>query len=342
MRGSQEGVGRYQMMGDISNCLVLRLMNEQVSKTRRPDHHPMRLVPRLVLSRLVGRLVHISACPYMPYSLYRPVRSCSSGLVRSRLIAQRSTQRRYRHTNIIPYIHRILVSLYSCIFYIHRIHHIHYIHQSTRHDEPHADIQTSSRRPASRPVRLESNERHEARAIATENEKQATMSQMGTPHAHTPRSHSDRQRAGTTMMRTALPHPPRRHQGKQAPIPKRHDGELPAHPLTAEMRREAEAFQLHETTRRDDERYGHDATPHDTRRATRDGTDNHGKTPQHHGQPRPTRRTDTMGRASTPRRPSPQDMEERATRRSTRRNDEKRTRRQANDEGKHYATPQDK
>ena len=138
-----------------------------------------RLVPRLVLSRLVGRLVHISACPYMPYSLYRPVRSCSSGLVRSRLIAQRSTQRRYRHTNIIPYIHRILVSLYSCIFYIHRIHHIHYIHQSTRHDEPHADIQASSRRPASRPVRLKSNERHEAREIAAGNEKQAMTSQTG-------------------------------------------------------------------------------------------------------------------------------------------------------------------
>lgn len=31
----QEGVGRNQMMGDIFNRLVLRLMDEQVSKTRR-------------------------------------------------------------------------------------------------------------------------------------------------------------------------------------------------------------------------------------------------------------------------------------------------------------------
>lgn len=88
-------------------------------------------------------------------------------------------RRHYRHINIIPYIHRILVSLYSCIFYIHRIHHIHYIHPSTRHDEPRHNIQASSRRPASRPVRLKSDKRHEARAIATGNEKQATMNQNG-------------------------------------------------------------------------------------------------------------------------------------------------------------------
>lgn len=80
---------------------------------------------------------------------------------------------------IISYIHRILVSLYSCIFYIYRIHHIHYIHSSTRHDEPRHNIKASTSRPASRPARLESNERHEARAIAARNEKQATMSQMG-------------------------------------------------------------------------------------------------------------------------------------------------------------------
>lgn len=116
-----------------------------------------RLVPRLVLSRLAGRLVHISDCLSMPYSLYRSVGLCSSGLARSRLIVRR----RYRHINIILYIHRILVFLYPCIFYIYRMHHIHYIHSSTRHDEPRPDSQVA-RRPASRPVRLESNERHEA------------------------------------------------------------------------------------------------------------------------------------------------------------------------------------
>lgn len=39
-----------------------------------------RLVPRLVLSRLAGRLVHISDRLSIPYSLYRPVGPCSSGL----------------------------------------------------------------------------------------------------------------------------------------------------------------------------------------------------------------------------------------------------------------------
>ena len=163
---------------------------------------------------------------------------------------------------------------------------------------------------------------------AAGSKKQATMSQAGTP-----------------MMRTASPHPTTATKANKRQPPRRRDENLRPFAI-AGIKREAEASPLpetsNETTRRDDERYGHDATPHDTRRATRDETDNHGKTPQHHGQPRPTRRTDTMGRASTPRRPSPQDMEERATRRSTRRNDEKRTRRQAKDEGKHTATPQDK
>ena len=101
-------------------------------------HH--RLVSRLVLSRLAERLVHISDCLSMPYSLYRSVGPCSSGLAHSRLIARR----RYHHIHIIRYIHRILVSLYSCIFYIHRIHHIHYIHSSTRHDEPRLDSQAAA------------------------------------------------------------------------------------------------------------------------------------------------------------------------------------------------------
>ena len=61
MRSPQEGgAGRYQMIiGDMFNCLVLRLMDEQVSKTRRSDHHPMRLVPRFVFFRLAWRLVVI-------------------------------------------------------------------------------------------------------------------------------------------------------------------------------------------------------------------------------------------------------------------------------------------
>lgn len=154
------------------------------STPRRPSVYPLSLL-RLVL-RLEGRLVSI----YIELSILAvfvisPRRVLLVGSCSFRLIVRR----RYRHINIIPYIHRILVSLYPCIFYIHRIHHIHYIHQSTRHDKPHDDIQASSRRPASRPARLESNERHEARAIATGNEKQATMSQMGDaarPHAPQP------------------------------------------------------------------------------------------------------------------------------------------------------------
>lgn len=48
-----------------------------------------------------------------------------------------------------------------------------------RHDEPRPDSQ-AARRPASRPVRLESNERHEKKNDAPPgNKQQATMSQMG-------------------------------------------------------------------------------------------------------------------------------------------------------------------
>lgn len=109
-----------------------------------------RLVPRLVLSRLEGRLVSISACLSTPYSLYRPVGPCSSGLARPRLIARRRICHRNHPILIISYTHRILVSLYPCIFYIYRIHHIHYIHSSTRHDEPRHNIQAST--TASRPA----------------------------------------------------------------------------------------------------------------------------------------------------------------------------------------------
>lgn len=64
-----------------------RLAGRRLSAT-----HP-RLVLRLALSRLAERLaiIYIGLCPYMPYSLYRPVGSCSSGLVCLRLIARRST-----------------------------------------------------------------------------------------------------------------------------------------------------------------------------------------------------------------------------------------------------------
>lgn len=77
--------------------------------------HP-RLVLRLVLSRLVGRLVHISACPYTPYSLYRPVGSCSSGLapapVSSPPTSNMKSPSPYPHHPIYSSYPRILVFLY--------------------------------------------------------------------------------------------------------------------------------------------------------------------------------------------------------------------------------------
>lgn len=76
-----------------------------------------------------------------------------------------------------------------------------------------------------------------------------------------------------------------------------------AHPLPAEMRREAEASPLHETMRRDE----------------------------------------AQGTASTPRHRNGHIIDDDTpTRRHARRRDEKRTRRRAKDEGKHTATPQDK
>lgn len=147
------------------------------------------------------------------------------------------------------------------------------------------------------------------------------------------------------MTRTALPHPPPT-AARASTAPRGGMTGTSAHPLPAEMRREAEASPLHETMRRDEaqgtastprHRNGHiidDDTP--TRRHTRRRDETMSETP------RSTRRMDTIRRSSTPRRPSPQDMGERATRRHTRRRDEKRTRRRAKDEGKHTATPQDK
>lgn len=74
------------------------------------SHH--RLVLRLVLSRLVERLaiIYIGLCPYMPYSLYRPVGSCSSGLVRP--VSSPGVAHDIAIARITIYIHRILVSLY--------------------------------------------------------------------------------------------------------------------------------------------------------------------------------------------------------------------------------------
>lgn len=61
MRSPQEGVGRYQMMGNISNRLVSHPMVKQASKKNEtPGHHPMRLVHRLVSIRFVRRLVVIA------------------------------------------------------------------------------------------------------------------------------------------------------------------------------------------------------------------------------------------------------------------------------------------
>lgn len=85
-----------------------------------------RLVPRLVLSRLEGRLVHISDCQFLPYSLYRPVGPCSLGLARFAssfgvTIATLTSS----HISIVFSYHCILVSfIYIAyiifIIYIHR------------------------------------------------------------------------------------------------------------------------------------------------------------------------------------------------------------------------------
>lgn len=127
---------------------------------------------------------------------------------------------------------------------------------------------------------------------------------------------------------------------EQALAPRRHDGNPSSSASPAEMRREAEASTLHETTRRDAapgaastprRRNGHiidDTRPRDAARDEKrnerrdenerharrheksksDEAGKHNKTPRHNDKPRSTRRTDTMRRASTPSRPSPQDM----------------------------------
>lgn len=187
-----------------------------------------RLVPRLVLSRLAGRLVHISDCLSMPYSLYRPVGSCSSGLARPRLIARRSAQRRYHPIHIAP-PHIFIVSLYPCIFvsfiYIAYIIFIIYIHRRDMMSRTPIPEQ-AARRHASPSRRLKSNGRHEARAIRPGNEKHATMSQTGdAARTHAPQTYDDNEQTGTPITSQASSH--------------RHDGiKTSKHPATRQTRRE--------------------------------------------------------------------------------------------------------
>lgn len=74
------------------------------------------------------------------------------------------------------------------------------------------------------------------------------------------------------MTRTALPHPPRRHQDKQTPTQPR-DGRTrtAAHPLTAGIRREAKASPLPETRNETPRRDEHNAPPDEMRRTIRRG-----------------------------------------------------------------------
>lgn len=115
-------------------------------------HH--RLVLRLVLSRLAERLaiIYIGLCPYMPYSLYHPVGSCSSGLVRP--VSSLGVAHDIAIARITIYIHHILASLYPCIlislYLLYTSHTSYSLYTSI--DEPRHDSQ-AARRPASRFVR---------------------------------------------------------------------------------------------------------------------------------------------------------------------------------------------
>lgn len=131
------------------------------------------------------------------------------------------------------------------------------------------------------------------------------------------------------MTRTALPHP-RRYKGKQAPAPRRQDeNRRPSAPRRDETRsrnlpaprdeRRDEATVTASTQHYRNEQIIDDDTP--TRRSPRrEGKTTNGRhapaareeqsdeTPRQHNRPRITRRTDTMGLASTPNHPSPKDM----------------------------------
>lgn len=123
-----------------------------------------RLVPRLVLPRLDGRLVPISACSLIPYSLYRPTGSCSSGLapapVSSPPISNMKSPSPYPHRPIYPSYSRILVFLYL-LYTSHTSYSLY-----TSIDEPRRTTprQPSSRRPASRPAASNRESRYETRA----------------------------------------------------------------------------------------------------------------------------------------------------------------------------------
>lgn len=132
----------------------------QFSSTPRPAvrHlsaiHP-RLVSRLVLSRLEGRLVSISNCLIHTVFVISPRRGFLVGSYSSRLIARRSTRHRHRPILINSYIHRIPVSLYLS-YTSHTSYSLY-----TSIDDPRSNSQ-ATRLPSRL---LKSNERHEARAI---------------------------------------------------------------------------------------------------------------------------------------------------------------------------------
>ena len=112
----------------------------------------------------------------MPYSLYRPVGPCSSGLARPRLTAPASniTSSSFHPPHqIYPSYSRILVSF----IYIAYIIFIIYIYR--RDMMSHATI--SKQAPAAPPPvpSAKSNERHETKNDSTWDKKQTTTSQMG-------------------------------------------------------------------------------------------------------------------------------------------------------------------
>lgn len=181
---------RTAMRNALPICLSLSIVQGFYSNT-----------PRQSSSIRYSSLISFSVSSYLVSQgvsfIYRIVYQCriryivQSGLAHRVLLAITSSPG-VEHDIVIgfifitQYIHRILVFLYPCIFYIHRIHHIHYIHSSTSHDGPRHDNQ-ATRRPASRPVRLESNKRHEARAVANE-EQEAGDDEPNDDTAQAPRS----------------------------------------------------------------------------------------------------------------------------------------------------------
>ena len=124
------------------------------------------------------------------------------------------------------------------------------------------------------------------------------------------------------MTRTALPHP-RRHKGKQAPAPRRQDE---TQPRESQARHATATGTSSMTTRQRD-------APRDEKTRRHTGRE---RTPRHAAR----EQQDHDGTSKHATLSDPQGIGERDDK--TRRKVRSKTRRQANDEGKHHATPQDK